>query len=48
MILLHNAKVDPGTTFPWAELAKQGIGAWPDDDETVTFYLAGRAASGAC
>ncbi len=37
-------KVDPGPLFPWAELAKQGIGAWPDD-ETVTFYLAGRAAS---
>ncbi|AMG68076.1 MULTISPECIES: N-acetylmuramoyl-L-alanine amidase [Providencia] len=34
-------KEDPGRAFPWEELAKQGIGAWPDA-ATVKGYLSNR------
>ncbi|WP_112287285.1 N-acetylmuramoyl-L-alanine amidase (plasmid) [Rahnella variigena] len=34
-------KDDPGPLFPWQEMAKRGVGAWPDAN-VVKQYLAGR------
>ncbi|OON40882.1 N-acetylmuramoyl-L-alanine amidase [Izhakiella australiensis] len=37
-------KQDPGPLFPWQQLARQGLGAWPDPAR-VRFYLHGQSAT---
>ena len=38
-------KIDPGAKFPWAKLAKLGVGAWPLPDELKERIASGRVAS---
>jgi len=39
-------KTDPGELFPWAELAENGIGLWPQPREPVTDFAAALAGFG--